>query len=297
MKTYILMNQKESKMKNKKLFAWVLIIAVAILTSVVIIFPSALAFSGQRVYHDHKEISAETSSQPDAVVQDFYACYLNEIGESGSEASHNPLTEKAYHDSAYLTLSFIDRVDQILAGFDGQGGYDPLLCAQDIPQVMSTDGTFFHNGRASVVMRSSFFNHFLTVDLQEVGDDWKIDNITCGNSPEGTVKAFYTWYLAYIGDRASGEMRNPLVDKAYQESNFLSEGFIQKLDEFTTEGISADPILMAQDIPNDFSVDPGTEAGTAIIHLQFGTQSVHHLKINLIEVLGTWQIDGVEAAQ
>jgi hypothetical protein len=188
-------------------------------------------------------------------------------------------------------------VDEILAGFENQSGYDPFLCAQDIPQEVRADGVFYHGTQASVLVRTSFINHFFSVDLYQSGETWQIGNITCGFSPEGTAKAFYTWYLGYIGDPASGEMRNPLVDGAYQESGFLSAAYFQELDEPLSKGIQADPILMAQDIPQDFSVDPGIEAGTAIVHLQFGTETVQHLKVSLIEDLGGWKITAITLAE
>ena len=165
-------------MKNKKLFIWVLIIAMAILVSIAIIMPPALALSGAKNYYEKKEISVETLSTPEDVAADFYA-----------------------------------------------------------------------------------------------------------------------WYLAYIGDPGSDSFRNPLVDRAYRESGFLSDRFVQELDDLLDEGISADPILLAQDIPNDFTVDPGSEVGTAIVHLQFGTETVRHLKVTMIQDLGTWKIDGIEQFQ
>ena len=71
------------------------------------------------------------------------------------------------------------------------------------------------------------------------------------DTPEAVVEAFYTWYLDYIG---SGEnLRNPLVDRAYRESDLLTERLIARLDEeLDADFIHADPILCAQDIPTSF---------------------------------------------
>jgi hypothetical protein len=284
-------------MKNKKVFIWVLIIAVAILVSAAIILPSALAIAGNKNYQEKEEISAEPSSSPEDVVADFYAWYLESFGDPAEGTFRSPLVDKLYQDSEYLTSSFVGHIDDVLASFDGMSAYDPFICAQDVPQEIVSQGTFYHNGQASVVVQSDFPNHFFTLDLQNDGDEWKIGNITCGISPDGTAKAFYTWYLAYIGDPASDNFHNPMVDKAYQDSGLLSDGFIEELDDLLAEGLPADPILLAQDIPHDFSVDPGTEARTAIVHLQFGTENVRHLKVTMIEELGAWKIDGIEQAQ
>ncbi|MFN2233348.1 MAG: hypothetical protein ACK2U1_03905 [Anaerolineales bacterium] len=280
-------------MKNKKLFIWVLIIAVAILVSAAIILPPALALTGAKNYQEKEEISAERMSTPEDVAADFYAWYLESFGDPATGTFRSP----AYHDSEYLTPSFIEHVDEVLASFDGMGGYDPFLCAQNIPQEVIPGGTFYHNGQASVILRTNFPNHVITVDLQESDEQWQISNITCGFSPDGLATAFYTWYLAYIGDPGSDSFRNPLVDRAYRECGFLSDSFVQELDNLLAEGIPADPILLAQDIPHDFTVDPGFEEGTAIVHLQFGTETIRHLKVSMVQDLGAWKIDTIEQFQ
>jgi len=283
-------------MNTKKLIAWVMIIGAATLASAAIIFLTASAFAGNKNYQENTEVSVEPTGEPEQVAQTFYTWYLDYFGDPGSGDNHNPLSEKAYQGSPYLTSSFIGHVDEIVAGFQNQAAYDPFLCAQDIPQEVTPTGTFRHGERASVVMRTSFPDHFITLDLQTVENEWKIGNITCTASPDGTAKAFYTWYLAYIGDPATDEFRSPLVDKAYRDSGMLSAAFIQELDELTAGAIPADPILMAQDIPQDFSVDPGVEEGTAIVHLQFGTETVRHLKVSMVQELGRWKIDAIAEA-
>jgi hypothetical protein len=283
-------------MNTKKRFAWIMIIGIAILASAAMIFLTASAYSENKNDQEDTEINVEPAGGPEEVALAFYAWYLDYFGDPGSDNFHNPVSEKAYHDSPYLTPSFIDHVDEIVASFQDRAAYDPFLCAQDIPLEVTPTRTFYHGEQASIVMRTNFPDHFITLDLQKVGEAWQISNITCLSSPEGAAKAFYTWYLAYIGNPATDQFRNPLVDKAYQDSGMLSAEFIKELDELTAGGIPADPILMAQDIPQDFSVDPGFEAGTAIVHLQFGTETVRHLKVSMVQELGHWKIDAITEA-
>jgi len=66
-------------------------------------------------------------------------------------------------------------------------------------------------------MRTDFINHVFSVDLFFKDNRWLIGNITCDFTPEGTAKAFYTWYLGTIRNEADGEMRNPMVDGAYRD--------------------------------------------------------------------------------
>jgi hypothetical protein len=284
-------------MNNKKRFIWILVISIIILAVAAVTVPTVLAISGYRNYQEKVEIEVAKFATPEEVTQDFYTWYLDYFGNPAEGTFRSPLADRAYQGSEYLTPSFIGHVDEVLADFGNQGGYDPFLCAQDIPQEVRVDGTFWHGEQASVILRTSFPNHFMTADLYKSRETWKIGNITCGFSPDGTAKAFYTWYLAYIGDPSSDEMRNPLLAGAYRESGFLSAEFIQELDVLGTDGIPVDPILMAQDIPQDFSVDPGTETGTAIVHLQFGSDSVRHLKVSLTENDGGWMISGISPAE
>jgi len=271
---------------SKKQIGFVLIIAAAVFaTFTFVIRPFAAAQPVDR-------------SSPAQVVDGYYAWYLDYIGEPGSDDFRNPLVDRAYRDSAYLSESFVGHVDELLST-DTPMGADPFLCAQDIPASLKADAVLTSDETASVVVRSSFDGHVFTVDTQKTDEGWLITNVTCGGSPEGLAKAFYTWYLAYFGDRAAGEMNNPLVDGAYRESGFLTDAFVQRADEeldAQTLG-GGDPFLLAQDIPQAFSVDPGRETDTAIVHLQFGSNSVHHLQLTFERQDGHLLIDRIDVAQ
>ena len=282
-------------MEKQKLFAITLILGVAILASMMIIFPGTLSVLGMTQYKENEEVTSREVAGPEQTAEAFYAWYLDQFGDPAAGALNRP----DYHKSQQLTDSFIEHIDELLADTESKSGYDPFLCAQSLPAEVAADDAFIHGERASVVMRTNFEHHYFTVDLQQVSDDeWKIGNVTCGASPTGVAKAFYTWYLSYMGDRASGNFRNPMVDKAYQDCGFLTEGYIAELDELTASDLPFDPILMAQDIPHDFSVDPGFQSdNTAFVHLQFGTETVSHLKLSMLEELGQWKIDKIEQVQ
>jgi hypothetical protein len=241
---------------------------------------------------------AATEASPAEVTEAYYQWYLDYIGDPASEDFRNPLTDRAYQDNPYLTPDFEARVDEILEQNAGGGGYDPFLCAQAIPTEIKLDGVFNSGDTASAVVRTDFFDHTFSVDLRQVDGVWQISDINCATSPEGSAEAFYTWYLASFGDRDAGKFNNPLVERAYRESGFLTEDFVQRLDAALEAGsLHADPLLLAQDVPQSFSVDPGVVPGTAIVHAQYGEASVNHLLVTLVEELGRWKIDQVELPQ
>jgi hypothetical protein len=110
---------------------------------------------------------------PEQTVEGFYNWYLGYARDVG-----NPLVDKAYQSSEYLTDGFIEQVDQILASFD-RGGYDPFLCAQDVPESVVVDEAVISGDGASLTVNTSFEGHAFTVELQQANSRWTISNVVC----------------------------------------------------------------------------------------------------------------------
>jgi hypothetical protein len=112
-------------------------------------------------------------------------------------------------------------------------------------------------------------------------------------SPQEVVTKFYRWYVGYPG--------NPLVDREYRESPYLAESYVRTVDEALEAGFRADPILLAQDIPERFTVDETEMAGdeaTVIVSFYWGgnpTPSRRSVELRLIQ--GEWKITGVSMIQ
>ena len=151
-------------MKNKKLFFWVLIMAVAILVSLVIILPSGLAFSGNKAYRENTQINSEVEE----IVKDFYNGYIQYDG--------NPLVDKAYQANPFLSDDFITFLDEFTS--DGMM-YDPILCAQDFPQSISVGDPIPSDDQVIVPVKTSFEGHHFEVELKQVDGEWKIDSVRC----------------------------------------------------------------------------------------------------------------------
>jgi hypothetical protein len=132
------------------------------------------------------------------------------------------------------------------------------------------------------------------LDVEPVGDGYLVML-----SPRGVVQAFYGWYLAYIGERGSDAMRNPLVDRAYRDSDYLADSLIQEVDDllnsFDKGGF--DPFLLAQDIPERIVVGEAvlsSDVATVEIYQHFaGNPDPRAIMAQLILVDGTWKITGM----
>lgn len=288
-------------MNVKRLTLWILIAALGL----------AVVLSGCSPAPE--SIAASPSDlAPEERVRSFYEWYL---GYSG-----NPVTDGAYRSSEHLTGEFVQKVDEIIASFD-RGGYDPFLCAQDVPESFTVGETSVSGDRAVVPVQTSFEGHAFTVVLLRIDGEWRISDVNCDGSgtslkvtvnvtatPEEVVQGFYNWYLGYIGDRSSGEVRNPLVAEAYRTSEYLAPSFIQQVDEIllaSSQKGGYDPFLCAQDIPESFAVgdavvvsgERATVLGHEIWNPGTAYESVHDVEVALELIDGQWKITDVDCLE
>lgn len=112
---------------------------------------------------------AEQPLSPKEVAEDFYSDYIKNVA---------PLSEKKYHNSGYLTENIIIKTDELLDSFD-YGGYDPFVCAQDVPENFEVRVVDSSEETATVIIKTDFENHEFSVNLVFKGNKWLIDDIDC----------------------------------------------------------------------------------------------------------------------
>lgn len=238
---------------------------------------------------------AEATEQvtPDEVVTGFYEWYLGYIGEG--ERTQNPLADRAYRSSEFLSDGFVAEVDALLDSFEG-GGYDPFLQAQDVPTSIEVGGAIVSGATAAVPVETSFEGHRLLVTLELVDGEWKIDGV--GLAPEMVVRDFYRWYVGAF--ERDGEMRNPLAEGAYQERAELSAGFKAEIEETLAsfDKVGYDPILLAQDVPVEIRVGEtqiGGDEAQVVVELFWGGNPTPSERMVTLQVIdGAWKIADVE---
>lgn len=122
------------------------------------------------------------SPAPEAVVESFYAWYLTANGyDEASGEMRNSLVDGSYRERPELAPEMIERVEAILASFaEGPGGgYDPILCAQDIPTGISTGEAEFTGETARVPVETSFEGHSFIVELTQLEGQWLMSDVLC----------------------------------------------------------------------------------------------------------------------
>jgi hypothetical protein len=107
---------------------------------------------------------------PEEVVAGFYDEYLGAID---LKAGRNPLVDRSYRSSDFLSEDFVAEVDELLDAFE-RGGYDPFLLAQDVPESVEVGEAVVSGETAQVLVETSFEGHAFLVTLKCIDGVWKI---------------------------------------------------------------------------------------------------------------------------
>ncbi|MBN1313402.1 MAG: hypothetical protein JXB30_18490, partial [Anaerolineae bacterium] len=108
----------------------------------------------------------EPAQSPEAVVESFYTWAIG-YGQfdPDTQEHHNPMVDGSYRSRQELGPEMIERYDAIVASFDERGGgYDPFLCAQDVPNTITVNQAEY-DGNAYVQVDTSFEGHSILVEL------------------------------------------------------------------------------------------------------------------------------------
>lgn len=115
---------------------------------------------------------------PEGVARRFFDWYLGYHLWDGQTARPNALVDGAYQNSPLLTGAFKQQVAELVASFE-RGGYDPFLCAQDLPNFVLPGPAEMREGSAHLAVKTSFEGHSFAVVLDEVDGQWLVSDIIC----------------------------------------------------------------------------------------------------------------------
>jgi hypothetical protein len=125
---------------------------------------------------------AVSQAGPREALQAFYDSWISYAG--------NPLEGRVYANAGRATPDFIRRTDAAIASFKGAGGYDPILCAQDVPESVEVLplASPADEGKAELSVRETFGGKAREIRVAMVAADggWKVDSIRC-NEVSGSV--------------------------------------------------------------------------------------------------------------
>jgi hypothetical protein len=118
------------------------------------------------------------TSSPTEVVESFYSWYLDNLGHDPEAEIFRKPSEDELEARPELSNEVLSLRLETLASFGEVGGYDPLICAQDVPNEIQTELVSNDNNEARVLVSTDFSGHQFTVRLK-AADGWQIVEVIC----------------------------------------------------------------------------------------------------------------------
>jgi hypothetical protein len=125
------------------------------------------AYAGYWFGTQQEQLSKELypSMTPEKVTESFYNWYISYRAAGGNL--------EVYKTSEYVSNELIRKLEGVV-------GYDPVLCAQNIPESVTVGKATVSEGNASVAVTESFIGTpSLKVDLKLLNNKWRITDIIC----------------------------------------------------------------------------------------------------------------------
>lgn len=241
------------------------IIIVSILALVVIAGGLVFWRLQRRSVVPQKEEQQAYLLAPEKVTENFYHWYIDCQDRYSRSEEYGKLSS-SYEYCPWEKSEFVsEKLRQNIRGKN----YDPIICAQDIPNL--SEGTItvepakILGNMAKVTVRDfySWKNRPIDVELELIDNQWKITGLACPPwlTPDQVAGEFYTWYINCQG----GKVKGPLSLEGYcpYEGEYSPDELFKKVaenygsDELMQKikwGPGADPILCAQDLPPAITV-------------------------------------------
>jgi hypothetical protein len=214
-------------------------------------------------------------------VENFYSWYIAEL-----QGGNNPIADDSFRERGELSSTLIAAMDQQIA----EGVVtDPFVCAENSVGRIDVVEVLTWQPEMRLLIKNNLDNP-ITLSVVYSNGAWQIDAIICGDhlSPRAVTDDFYGWYVDFTKTQG-----NPLLDRAYQDSEWLAWSLIQTTNRILEEGIAFDPFLCAQDYPDSFTStlisSDGRHASVQVTTLPINQTFM----VSLIQTGSVWQIDEV----
>ena len=129
------------------------------------------------VYYWQPKPGKKESLNPVQTVENFYNEWLSYSSEPPVK---NPMADKIYRTSEYVTEKLIQRLDNNISALADENS-DRVLCSREKPEKIEFKESFANAEEAEVVVIENFWGDLreITVSLKMTDGQWKIDRITC----------------------------------------------------------------------------------------------------------------------
>lgn len=117
---------------------------------------------------------------PEDIVEEFYERYFQCI--NNLEVTMLESCLEVQIKRPYLTKSYRKQIQKSINSYFKYGGYDPLLCAYNIPPGGFKVGSASLEGERASLVVSFYYEkeiHNVPITLVKDGNQWKIENVDC----------------------------------------------------------------------------------------------------------------------
>jgi len=116
---------------------------------------------------------------PDRAVTTFYESWFQ---------GKFMLSDGSYQNADQLSLNFKKKIDSIVSSFSSEG-YDPIVCAQDIPNNFEVLPIATNGENAEVSVREYFDTIVKDIKISLARENalWKITDVICGDMPKTDI--------------------------------------------------------------------------------------------------------------
>lgn len=124
--------------------------------------------------------SPSSRRSPEDITEEFYERYFQCINNPEVEILESCL--EVHIKRPYLTKSYRKQIQKSVNSYFKYGGYDPLLCAYNIPPGGFKVGPASYQGERVSLVVSFYYEkeiHNVPITLVKDGNQWKIENVDC----------------------------------------------------------------------------------------------------------------------
>lgn len=140
------------------------------------VFLLSLTLAACASFKAEQEKSA--SDQATEVVESFYRWYLGSVGYDAESDTFRKPSEPELEARPELSTMLLSQRLSLLASFGDRGGYDPLICAQDVPTDFTLELDQATDQYIVIRVNTSFSGHHFSVRLEPI-DGWQLVEVDC----------------------------------------------------------------------------------------------------------------------
>ena len=149
---------------------------------------------------------------------------------------------------------------------------------------------------AFVLVYLPFSGGVLTVRLTQQHDTWQVNEVICGDLPQGRALSFFIWYLNLVVK--TGETQWYRITNDVAQLNFARFYIAEDLLYDPNSRLKEDLFLSSMGVPDRFYIESGPEKNIVMVYMEHHKEEQVHLETRRLifkQEKGHWLICNIES--